>query len=144
MEKSVGWGKMMTSYSARLLKFVLNARLNTLPSPDNLNRWNKKMAAEFKYGLCPRASVSAAHILAGCPYVLRHENKKGLDRYTWRHNSVLSVIKEHVCRKIKERNGLQKKMGESKPKIHFVKEGHKAVQSQQSQRSPCEDSGESQ
>ena len=45
----------------------------------------------------------------------------------------MSVIKKHVCRKIKERNGLQKRVVESKPKIHFVKEGHKAVQSQQSQ-----------
>ena len=47
----------------------------------------------------------------------------------------MSVIKKHVRRKIKERNGLQKRVVESKPKIHFVKEGHKAVQSQQSQRS---------
>ena len=38
MNKDLSWNKILTQYSERLLKFVLNARLNTLPSPDNLRR----------------------------------------------------------------------------------------------------------
>jgi hypothetical protein len=136
LEKSVEWGKVMTSYSARLLKFVMNAQLNTLPSPDNLKRWNKKQNTEFQCGLCKRASVTAAHMLAGCPYVLLEENNQLVqDRYTWRHNCVLSVIKKHVCKKIKERNKLQKKVAKPKMKKVFVTEGQKRVKSQQEQRS---------
>ncbi len=127
MEKSTEWGKVMTSYSARLWKFVLNAGLNTLPSPDNLKRWNVKKGKEFKCGLCSKTYVTAAHILAGCPYVLKKENKaSGTDRYTWRHNSVLSVIRKHLKKKIQHVNSLSKKRTPvGKKKVVFVKEGQK-------------------
>ena len=36
MAKDLMWNKILYQYSDRLLKLVLNARLNTLPSPDNL------------------------------------------------------------------------------------------------------------
>ena len=42
MAEDLTWQKILFSYSARLLKFLLNLRSNTLPSPDNLSRWNKE------------------------------------------------------------------------------------------------------
>ena len=135
MEQSVEWGKIMTCYSERLLKFILNANLNTLPSPDNLKRWNVKKGKDFKCGLCPQSAATAAHILAGCPYVLRQENQKSgvVDRYTWRHNSVLSVIKKHVVKRIREQNVVKEKRSVSSLSsgmIDFVKAGYKFFKSQ--------------
>ena len=113
MELSPEWGKVMTNYSPRLFKFVLNASINTLPSPDNLRRWGVKNK-EFKCGLCSQSWVTSAHILAGCPYVLKTENQNpGTDRYTWRHNSVLSVIRKHLKKKIQEMNARKKRVEES-------------------------------
>ena len=63
MAKDLTWGKMLFQYSDRLLKFVLNAQLNTLPSPDNLRRWNRYK--DGACGLCGTKGVTLAHILAG-------------------------------------------------------------------------------
>ena len=35
------WNKILFSYSHRVLKFLINLRTNTLPSPDNIGRWNR-------------------------------------------------------------------------------------------------------
>jgi hypothetical protein len=125
MERSTDWGKVMTHYSERLFKFVMNAGLNTLPSPDNLKRWGVRKGKDFKCGLCSKSNVTAAHILAGCSYVLKTENQSpGTDRYTWRHNSVLSVIRKHLVKKVKEINGMEKKKASGLYlKKVFVKEG---------------------
>jgi len=45
MQRDLSWTTILHQYSDRLLKFVLNAQQNTLPSPDNLRRWNLKKDA---------------------------------------------------------------------------------------------------
>ena len=35
----LSWKKVLYGYSSRLLRFLINVRSNTLPSPDNLRRW---------------------------------------------------------------------------------------------------------
>ena len=73
MVKHLTWNKLLTGYSEKLLKFVLNSNLQTLPSPDNLRRW--KIATNATCGLCTRPNATLSHILAGCPWVLSVENK---------------------------------------------------------------------
>jgi len=72
--------------------------------------------------------------LAGCPYVINKENKApGTDRYTWRHNSVLSVIRKHLKKKIQQVNSSVKKAPRKK-EIIFVKEGQKLKQRPEAQK----------
>ena len=50
------WQRILYGYSSRLLKFVINLRANTLPSPDNLRRWNVK--GTHQCGLCEQVNVT--------------------------------------------------------------------------------------
>src|SRR5256885_352073 len=44
-------------------------------------------------GFCGMKEVPLSHILAGCKWVREVENKLHReDRYTWRHNNVLSLL----------------------------------------------------
>ena len=91
MKQDHSWQALLYQYSQRLLKFMLNAQLNTLPTPDNLRRWNANKDAIC--GLCTQKHATLNHILAGCPWVRGAENKMHReDRYTWRHNNVLLAI----------------------------------------------------
>jgi hypothetical protein len=105
----------------RLLKFLINAQSNTLPSPDNLERWslNKNVLC----GLCGQRSVTLSHILAGCSWVRNSENKLNReDRYTWRHNNLVAyfatVLRDYLSRKAKVKK-------QKTQLITFVPEGFK-------------------
>ena len=107
MHKDLTWQKVLYQYSDKLLKWVLNAQLNTLPTPSNMRRW--RIHGDFRCGLCKKANVGLTHILAGCPYVHGTEHKNPLlpeDRYTWRHNCVLLVLCRAIQAKLKEVNSL--------------------------------------
>src|SRR6201995_76608 len=99
---------LLYQYSQRLGQFVLNSQLNTLPSPDNLRRWNANKDAIC--GLCTQKHATLCHILAGCPWVRGAENKLAHreDRYTWRHNNVLLAIARAVEERITEANAKAK------------------------------------
>ena len=66
-----------------VLKFAINAGLNTLPTFDNLKRWGKRVCNR-----CPFCGniQTLAHVLSNCSVALDQ------GRLTWRHNSVLSSI----------------------------------------------------
>ena len=108
MKQDKSWQVLLYQYSQRLLQFVLNSQLNTLPSPDNLRRWNAKKDAFC--GLCTQKHATLCHILAGCPWVRGAENKltHREDRYTWRHNNVLLAIARAVEERITEANAKAK------------------------------------
>jgi len=104
MASDNSWSTLLFQYSQRLLKFMVNAQLNTLPTPDNLRRWN--LSKDSVCGLCAEKLVTLSHVLAGCPWVRTVENKlQREDRFTWRHNNVLyllaSVIQGHrLCEQV--------------------------------------------
>jgi hypothetical protein len=103
MRKDLTWNKLLTGYSEKLLKFVLNANLLTLASPDNLKRW--KVNSDACCGLCTRPNATLAYILTGCPWVLKVENKfTREDRNTWRHNCVLLYFANQIRKKLKDIN----------------------------------------
>ena len=93
--KDLTWNKLIYQCSDRLVKFIINAIPNWLPSPDMMRRWNQK--GDHKCGLCSAKSATLAHILCGCPWVLQVENKSGkVDRFTWRHNSTLEILAQAI------------------------------------------------
>ena len=112
---------LFRSYSDRLLSFVLNSQLNTLPTPNNLRLWGS--AKNLSCGLCGKSdSVTFGHIMGGCPWVLNVENKTSPneDRYTWRHNNVLRVLCNAIIHKVQQCNADHHKNNISG--IQFVKE----------------------
>ena len=80
---SITWKSYMWDIPQGVLKFAINAGVNTLPSLDNLKRWGKRVSDR-----CPFCgnTETLAHILSICSTALNQ------GRFTWRHNSVLSSI----------------------------------------------------
>ena len=80
---SISWKSYMWDVPQGVLKFALNAGLNTLPSLDNLRRWGKRVNDR-----CPFCGniETLAHVLSNCSTALTQ------GRFTWRHNSVLASI----------------------------------------------------
>ena len=70
-----------------VLKFAINAGINTLPSADNLKRWGKRVSD--RCGFCGNIQT-LAHILSNCTVALDQ------GRFTWRHDSVLKSIVSFV------------------------------------------------
>ena len=77
------WRSYLWDVPRGVLKFAINAGLNTLPSLDNLKRWGKRVSDR-----CPFCgnTQTLLHILSNCPVAL----DQGL--YDWRHNSVLTNL----------------------------------------------------
>ena len=132
MDQDLTWNELIYRYSEQLAKFVLNAQLQTLPTPDNLRRWHR--AQGVLCGLCGRREVTLKHILAGCSWVFSTENALPReDRYTWRHNCCLRRVAEAILAKLQSIN--------SKPpppssevamkKCNFIKHGQRGRRSRQ-------------
>ena len=80
---SISWKSYMWDVPQGVLKFAINAGINTLPSLDNLKRWGKRVSDR-----CPFCGniETLAHVLSNCSTALTQ------GRLTWRHNSVLRSI----------------------------------------------------
>ena len=100
------WLSVINDLSPRTLKFTTNACTNTLPSPDNLKRFNyvRKLPDGRKIvsatcSLCGGNNATLAHVLSFCPYSLRNES----NRMKWRHNKVLDKLLLEIIPKIGQR-----------------------------------------
>ena len=82
-KNSLSWKSFMWDIPQGVLKFAINAGINTLPTLDNLKRWGKRTNDR-----CPFCGniQTLLHILSNCNISLEQ------GRYTWRHDSVLSSI----------------------------------------------------
>ena len=101
---------------------------NTLPSPDNMRRW--QISGQHYCGLCGKDFVTLAHILAGCGWVrLEENNLHREDRYTWRHNCILQVLLIHIIPHIQVRNSKEnnaiKHTHSNNTKKKFIRPGRK-------------------
>ena len=76
-----------------VLKFAINAGINTLPSLDNLKRWGKRV--NDRCAFCGNIET-LAHVLSNCSSALNQ------GRFTWRHNSVLRSVIDLVQPHLKE------------------------------------------
>ena len=79
----VTWKSYIWDIPQGVLKFALNAGVNTLPSMDNLKRWGKRVSDRCPF--CGNIGT-LAHVLSNCSTALNQ------GRYMWRHNSVLSSL----------------------------------------------------
>ena len=79
----ITWKSFMWDIPQGVLKFAINAGINTLPTFDNLKRWGKRTNSR-----CPFCGniQTLLHVLSNCNIALDQ------GRYTWRHNSVLMTI----------------------------------------------------
>ena len=107
----------MGHISEEVAKFVVNAQLLTLPSEDNKRRWFNKPVASGRCKLldpktqepCGQAFPTSLHVLTGCRAALEQ------GRYTWRHNSVLLVLKQHLVKHITDINAGRVSFPTAKP-----------------------------
>ena len=84
---SITWKSFMWDIPQGVLKFAVNAGVNTLPTSDNLKRWGKRVNDRCHF--CGNIET-LAHILSNCSTALTQ------GRFTWRHNSVLRSIIEFI------------------------------------------------
>ena len=84
----VTWKSFIYCVPRGVMSFAMRASTNSLATPDNLARWGRVVDSSCQ--LCsseqPQSKTTATlgHILNSCP--------KMLDRYEWRHNSVLAYL----------------------------------------------------
>ena len=78
---NVSWRSLIYSLPKGVMKFAVNAAMDSLPSFTNLHRWGKRLS-----GNCPLCSCKGTlfHILNHCSNML--------DRYLWRHNNIIRII----------------------------------------------------
>ena len=71
----------MFSLPESVLKFAINAAIDSLPTFTNLHKWGKRLS-----GNCPLCSCKGTllHILNNCNHML--------DRYLWRHNNIIRIL----------------------------------------------------
>ena len=86
-KENVTWKSIINNVPRGILSFALNSATNTLPTPDNLRRWGKRLVS-----VCPLCSNHGTleHILNFCSVALNQ------GRYTWRHNTVLNQITKTI------------------------------------------------
>ena len=78
----ISWRSLIYNLPRGVLQFAVNASIDTLATNANLKRWGKRSNA--KCGLCGQRET-LHHVLNNCEHML--------DRYLWRHNSVISYLK---------------------------------------------------
>ena len=88
----ITWKSFLWDVPQGVLKFAINAGINTLPTLDNLKRWGKRVNDR-----CPFCGniQTLLHVLSNCSVALDQ------GRYTWRHNSVLSSIIDVIRPRLK-------------------------------------------
>ena len=92
-ESCVTWKSYLWDIPQGVLKFAMNAGINTLPTLDNLKRWGKRTSDR-----CPLCGniQTLAHVLSNCATFLDQ------GRFTWRHDSILMSIIDIVRPKIRD------------------------------------------
>jgi hypothetical protein len=91
-DSNITWKSFIWNVPRGVVKFALNAGLNTLPSADNLKRWGKRTSDICK--ICNLGKQTLNHILSSCSISLEE------GRYTWRHDSVLQTIYDFILPKL--------------------------------------------
>ena len=107
------WKNLLFGPGEHVLKFVLNASVNWVKTPDLLKLWgytHQDLCTTFGSGGC-----TLHHILSNCSIALRQR------RYNWRHDSVLkhilTVLADHIGSLVSVRNS------PSDYKVAFVRAG---------------------
>ena len=92
----LSWQNLITAPPS-LIKFVLNAQINSVRTPDMLKLWGYTKSATC--ALCNAPQCTLHHILVNCAFALSQK------RYTWRHDSVLKNIEIKLASLVTDFNG---------------------------------------
>ena len=91
--QDVSWKATIHSVPRGVMAFAVRAGTNSLATPDNLARWGRPVNTTCIMKEC-NATCNLGHLLSGC--------SKSLDRYTFRHDSVLSHLLNTIIKRKKE------------------------------------------
>ena len=80
VQNGFSWHRLL-KYPSSLVNFLPQTTFNTLPSPDNLKRWN--FVTESMCLLCNKDVCTVSHVLSRCHTGLRQ------GRYTYGHDLIL-------------------------------------------------------
>ena len=85
------WQKLMQRLPNNIFCFVRKALIFCLPNKSNLHRW--KLIENNECTMC-KQKETMLHVFSNCT--------KYLDRYTWRHDSILKLLANKISRSIIE------------------------------------------
>ena len=111
VKNDISW-KSVLAMPPNLLSFCLSSTYDVLPSPSNLKRWH--ICSEASCFLCGKEVCTTSHVLGACTTSLNQ------GRFTFRHDSVLTVIVESLASFI---NDLPPPPKANFHKVSFVKAG---------------------
>ena len=94
VRNDLSW-KCVWAFGPQLLQFCVQSCFNTLPSPNNLQRW--KLSQDQSCPLCKKPCCTLPHVLSGCSFSLNN------GRWTYRHDCVLKVFLEGLEEILAER-----------------------------------------
>ena len=119
--KNLIWGNV----SSVVFKFVLMASVAWVCVPDLMHLWGYK--SNTLCYLCGAQKCTLHHILSGCSFALKDK------RFTWRHDSILSLINQALNEHVETINQKQPAV-RSTTLINFVKAGATKQQSDASKK----------
>jgi hypothetical protein len=107
----LSWRNLIYGPGPRIISFVLNATINSLPTPDMLKLMSLSKNGTCK--LCGATQCTLFHILSNCQKALADK------RYTWRHDSVLATMLQ-ILVPFLIRHNASKPTRPQHPRIAFV------------------------
>ena len=134
VQMDLSW-KVIWALPPNLLPFIVNATYDTLPTPSNLKRW--KIQDSNACPLCLKVEKenlleqvgTTSHILSGCKFSLES------GRYTFRHNEVLSKLKEILVNFLESiKSNPTRRSRKPWWSIKFVPPGHRQPKTKRRQR----------
>ena len=131
MRMDLNWNSLIYNWSDAELRFALQAVTDTAPTPTNLRRWGCR-EVDPSCVLCGRP-CTLRHLLNACSSALQQ------GRYTWRHNSVLAIIRQRLLAfwKADATQEAVKQTMQGRTFIKFLPAGHSGTRaSHQSCRRP--------
>ena len=105
---------------------MLNAMINSLPTPDMLKLWN--LRGDSSCYLCNKIPCTLHHILTQCPSALYGT------RYNWRHDSVLNTLQPVLYQYITHHNQHNSNTQSPFTPAHFLRTGDKPKATRPSRR----------
>ena len=88
-EKDISWKATIFQVPRGVMAWAVRASTNTLATPDNLARWGRRVETKCNMEGCS-AICSLGHLLSSCA--------KSLDRFQFRHDSVLNHLLETIIK----------------------------------------------
>lgn len=111
----LSWKNLIYGQGPHVIKFVLNATVNWVKTPDLLKLWGYSEQAHCK--LCRHPQCTLHHIISNCD----HSLKGG--RYLWRHDSVLLYLKPILQELVDNANANTATNNTSPNQVNFVRAG---------------------